>query len=164
HERRSIIITTNLGYKQWTTVFHDATCLAALVDRFAQHCHTVDIDADSWRNKEAQERQDRANTTTTKPPRDASSLSPPSRPRTPPRGLSPVSPPPRPPPARFPWPRGGRLRSMMGGVWEAVLRVCLPRGLRVGRAQPGNGPGLADANAEPRRPERVCGTAPPNPL
>lgn len=59
HEKRSIIITTNLAYKQWATVFHDATCLAALVDRFAQHCHTIDIDADSWRHKQAKERQER---------------------------------------------------------------------------------------------------------
>ena len=28
-----------------------AACVAALVDRFAQHCHVVDIDADSWRQK-----------------------------------------------------------------------------------------------------------------
>jgi hypothetical protein len=25
--------------------------VAALVDRFAQHCHTFDVDADSWRKK-----------------------------------------------------------------------------------------------------------------
>lgn len=50
HERRSIVLTTNLAYKQWGSVFHDASCLGALVDRFAQHCHTVDIDADSWRD------------------------------------------------------------------------------------------------------------------
>lgn len=56
HERRSVVLTTNLAYKQWGTVFHDASCLGALVDRFAQHCHTLDIDADSWRHKEAQER------------------------------------------------------------------------------------------------------------
>ncbi len=53
HERRSIIVTTNLSYKQWTTVFPGAACVAALVDRFAQHCHVMDIDADSWRQKEA---------------------------------------------------------------------------------------------------------------
>jgi DNA replication protein DnaC len=56
HEKRSIVITTNLAYKQWGSVFHDASCIGALVDRFAQHCHTLDIDADSWRNKEAQQR------------------------------------------------------------------------------------------------------------
>ncbi len=51
HEQKSIILTTNLAYKQWGTVFKDASCLGALVDRFAQHCHTIDIDADSWRQK-----------------------------------------------------------------------------------------------------------------
>lgn len=60
HERRSIVVTTNLAYKQWGTVFHEASCLGALVDRFAQHCHTLDIDADSWRHKEAQERSGKA--------------------------------------------------------------------------------------------------------
>jgi DNA replication protein DnaC len=54
HEKRSIVLTTNLAYKQWGSVFNEASCLGALVDRFAQHCHTVDIDADSWRNKQAQ--------------------------------------------------------------------------------------------------------------
>lgn len=53
HERRSIVITTNLAYKQWASTFHDASCVGALVDRFAQHCHTVDIDADSWRDTHA---------------------------------------------------------------------------------------------------------------
>lgn len=53
HEQRSTVITTNLAYKQWGTVFPGAACVAALVDRFAQHCHVIDIDADSWRNKEA---------------------------------------------------------------------------------------------------------------
>lgn len=56
HESRSIVITTNLAFKQWGSVFHDASCLGALVDRFAQHCHVIDIDADSWRNKEALKR------------------------------------------------------------------------------------------------------------
>ena len=52
HEVRSVVITTNLAYKNWNNVFPDATCLSALVDRFAQHCHTIDIDGDSWRDKE----------------------------------------------------------------------------------------------------------------
>jgi DNA replication protein DnaC len=56
HEARSVVITTNLAFKQWASVFHDASCLGALVDRFAQLCHVIDIDADSWRNKEALKR------------------------------------------------------------------------------------------------------------
>jgi len=59
HESKSIVITTNLAYKQWGTVFGDAPCLAALVDRFAQHCHVLDIDADSWRDKDRTERNGR---------------------------------------------------------------------------------------------------------
>jgi len=32
----------------------------ALVDRFAQHCHTMDIDAESWRQKSSLKRNTRA--------------------------------------------------------------------------------------------------------
>ena len=63
HEHRSVIITTNLSFKQWATVFPDASCLGALIDRFAQHCHVFDIDADSWRDKHALRRSN----PTTKP-------------------------------------------------------------------------------------------------
>ena len=51
HEKRSTVITTNLAFKLWGTVFPGAACVAALVDRFVQHCHVLDIDADSWREK-----------------------------------------------------------------------------------------------------------------
>ena len=51
HELKSVVITTNLAFKQWGTVFPGAACVAALVDRFVQHCHVIDIDADSWRQK-----------------------------------------------------------------------------------------------------------------
>lgn len=49
HEKKSTVITTNLAFKQWNTIFPGAACVVALVDRFAQHCHVVDIDAESWR-------------------------------------------------------------------------------------------------------------------
>jgi DNA replication protein DnaC len=54
HGRLSTIVTTNLAFKQWSTVFPGAACVGALVDRFSHHCHPLDIDADSWRNKESQ--------------------------------------------------------------------------------------------------------------
>ena len=53
HEKRSTVITTNLSYKEWAAVVPGAACVGALVDRFAQHCHVLDIDADSWRQKES---------------------------------------------------------------------------------------------------------------
>jgi DNA replication protein DnaC len=58
HEQRSTIITTNLPFKQWGNVFPGAACVVALVDRFAQHCHRIDIDADSWRDTHAFHRED----------------------------------------------------------------------------------------------------------
>lgn len=57
HEKRATIVTTNLSFKQWGSVFPGAACVVALVDRFAQHCHVVDIDADSWRQKHALSRE-----------------------------------------------------------------------------------------------------------
>lgn len=49
HEKASTVLTTNLAFKQWGTVFPGAACVAALVDRFAQHLHVIDVDAESWR-------------------------------------------------------------------------------------------------------------------
>ena len=51
HERVSTILTTNLPFKEWGTVFPGAACVVALVDRFTQHCHVLDIDGESWRQR-----------------------------------------------------------------------------------------------------------------
>ncbi|MEZ4405294.1 MAG: ATP-binding protein [Polyangiales bacterium] len=48
---RSTVVTTNLAFKQWPTVFPNATCLVPLVDRFHERCHVMDIEGDSWRGK-----------------------------------------------------------------------------------------------------------------
>ena len=53
HEKKSVVISTNLPFKQWGQLFAGARSVTALVDRFTQHCHTLDIDADSWRQKES---------------------------------------------------------------------------------------------------------------
>ena len=53
HEQRSIVITTNLPFKQWGTVFQAASCLGPLIDRFAQDCHVLDIEAESYRRRKA---------------------------------------------------------------------------------------------------------------
>ncbi|MFC1611086.1 ATP-binding protein, partial [Myxococcota bacterium] len=62
HEKRSTVITTNLPFKNWPTVFPGAACVGALVDRYVQHCRVIDIDADSWRQKESQTPKPRSNT------------------------------------------------------------------------------------------------------
>jgi DNA replication protein DnaC len=51
HEQRSTIITTNLAFKQWGNTFPGAACVVALVDRFAQNCHRIEILGESWRDK-----------------------------------------------------------------------------------------------------------------
>jgi len=56
HEAKSTVISTNLAFKQWGTVFPGAACVNALVDRFVQHCHVLDIEGESWRQKEGQPR------------------------------------------------------------------------------------------------------------
>ena len=53
HRQRSTVITTNLPFKEWGSVFPGAACVGALVDRFVERCHVIDIDADSWRQKRA---------------------------------------------------------------------------------------------------------------
>jgi DNA replication protein DnaC len=59
HEHRSTVMSTNLSFKQWGALFPGAACVGALVDRFVQHCHILDIDADSWREKHALQRQNK---------------------------------------------------------------------------------------------------------
>ena len=62
HQTRSVVITTNLPFKQWSSVFPDAACLGALVDRFAEHCHVLDIDAESYRRRSAEPKKPRRTT------------------------------------------------------------------------------------------------------
>lgn len=51
HEERSTIISTNLAFKHWGAIFPGAACVGALVDRFTENCHVIDIEGESWRQK-----------------------------------------------------------------------------------------------------------------
>jgi DNA replication protein DnaC len=52
HERGSVIITTNLGFADWTRVFGDATLTAALLDRLTHKAHIINCNWESYRLKE----------------------------------------------------------------------------------------------------------------
>jgi DNA replication protein DnaC len=54
YEQKSLILTTNLAFRDWHTIFPNATCAVGLVDRLTHHATLVKITGDSYRLREAE--------------------------------------------------------------------------------------------------------------
>jgi len=57
HEKASVIITSNLGFADWTQIFGEATLTAALLDRLTHKAHIITCAWESFRLRESLKRK-----------------------------------------------------------------------------------------------------------
>lgn len=57
HEKKPIVMTTNLAFSQWPQSFPNATSIAALVDRLTHRAEIIAIEGKSFRHREAEARR-----------------------------------------------------------------------------------------------------------
>jgi len=64
YEKKSLVLTTNLAFSDWPTIFPNAGSAIALIDRLVHHAEILTIEGDSYRRRVAEAKR--------KPPRPAS--------------------------------------------------------------------------------------------
>lgn len=57
YEEKSTLVTTNRPFSEWNEVFPNASCVVSLVDRLVHRSEILTIEGESYRLKEAKERQ-----------------------------------------------------------------------------------------------------------
>lgn len=55
YESKSLVLTTNLHFGEWATVFPNAACATALIDRIVHHADVIPIEGKSYRRREAED-------------------------------------------------------------------------------------------------------------
>jgi len=60
YEKGSVVITTNLAFKDWGQIFPGAPCVTAMIDRLTHHAKIIKINGDSYRLRESKSRKDKA--------------------------------------------------------------------------------------------------------
>jgi DNA replication protein DnaC len=53
--QKPVLLSTNKAFSEWSEVFPHAACVVTLVDRLIHRAEVIDIEADSYRLKEAKE-------------------------------------------------------------------------------------------------------------
>jgi len=54
YEKKSLVLTTNLAFADWHTIFPNATCATALVERVVHHADIIKIEGESYRLRESE--------------------------------------------------------------------------------------------------------------
>ena len=57
YERRSLVLTTNLPFSEWPTIFPNAATATALIDRVVHHSEIITIEGESYRRRVAEAKQ-----------------------------------------------------------------------------------------------------------
>lgn len=60
HERKPVIVTSNMGFGDWTQIFGDANLTAALLDRITHKAHVISCTWESYRLKETLKNKNRS--------------------------------------------------------------------------------------------------------
>jgi DNA replication protein DnaC len=53
YEKKSLVLTTNLAFRDWPTIFPNAACATALIDRVVHHADIIAIEGESYRLRDA---------------------------------------------------------------------------------------------------------------
>ena len=60
YERGSTIVTSNLPFDEWTSVFGAERLTGALLDRLTHHVHILELNGESYRLRQSQRRRQQA--------------------------------------------------------------------------------------------------------
>lgn len=55
YEKKSVVLTTNLPFRDWPTIFPNATSATALIDRVIHHAEVLPIEGQSYRLRQAED-------------------------------------------------------------------------------------------------------------